>query len=287
MNVVVGRRPDSRSRPRAAAGLNRRAARFAVTALVIGGYMAAGFALELSAEAYLLLGIPITIAFQLVVVRRPIRSLWLRDAPALVFTPRSTLAALVIAIAPALVAIDGLRSGHASVAGWGVAGMAGAVAAIYALRAMDRTAIHATVRATVAGSAVLVGVMIAYRLATGGFHGNVGSALVTLGVSIATYLPVVFVIEEVLFRGLVDPYLRGSGPGPDRGSALFGSALWGIWHLPVASIGLGLVTIPYLVVVHVIIGSFLVTAWRRTGNLAAPGIAHAVADALRNAVAVL
>jgi hypothetical protein len=31
----------------------------------------------------------------------------------------------------------------------------------------------------------------------------------------------------------------------------------------------------------------MVTAWRRTGNLAAPGIAHAVIDALRNAVAVL
>jgi hypothetical protein len=30
-----------------------------------------------------------------------------------------------------------------------------------------------------------------------------------------------------------------------------------------------------------------VSSWRRTGNLAAPGIAHAVADALRNAIAVL
>jgi hypothetical protein len=33
--------------------------------------------------------------------------------------------------------------------------------------------------------------------------------------------------------------------------------------------------------------SFLVTSWRRTGNLAARGIAHAVIDALPNAVGVL
>jgi membrane protease YdiL (CAAX protease family) len=41
------------------------------------------------------------------------------------------------------------------------------------------------------------------------------------------------------------------------------------------------------VVVDAIIGFVLVTSWRRTGNLAAPGIAHAVIDALRNAVAML
>jgi hypothetical protein len=38
----------------------------------------------------------------------------------------------------------------------------------------------------------------------------------------ATYLPVVFVMEEVLFRGLIDTYLHGSTPGPDRASALYG-----------------------------------------------------------------
>ena len=50
---------------------------------------------------------------------------------------------------------------------------------------------------------------------------------------------------------------------------------------------LGILMVPYLVVVHSAIGYVLVVSWRRTGNLAAPGIAHAVSDALRNAVAVL
>jgi membrane protease YdiL (CAAX protease family) len=42
---------------------------------------------------------------------------------------------------------------------------------------------------------------------------------------------------------------------------------------------LGILTIPYLVVVHTVLGYFFVTSWRQTGNLAAPGIAHAVIDA--------
>jgi membrane protease YdiL (CAAX protease family) len=93
--------------------------------------------------------------------------------------------------------------------------------------------------------------------------------------------------EDVLFRGLLDPYLHGSAHGPDRASALYGSALWGVWHLPVAFIALGVLTIPYLVFVHTTMGYFMATAWRRTGNLAVPGVSHAVIDALRNAVAVL
>jgi membrane protease YdiL (CAAX protease family) len=60
-----------------------------------------------------------------------------------------------------------------------------------------------------------------------------------------------------------------------------------LWHLPVAFISLGILTIPYLVAVHTALGFFLVRSWRGTGNLAAPGIAHAASDALRNAVAVL
>ena len=117
--------------------------------------------------------------------------------------------------------------------------------------------------------------------------GNVLLAIATPMISLATYLPAVFVLEEVLFRGVVDTYLHGSTPGLDRASALYGSALWGIWHLPVAFVSLGVLTIPYLVIVHSVLGYVLATSWRRTGNLAAPGIAHAVTDALRNAVAVL
>jgi membrane protease YdiL (CAAX protease family) len=270
-----------------ATAVDRRLARAAVATLVIGGYMALGFAFRLGAEAYLLLGIPITIAFQVLVVRRPLRSLWLRQAPLMTFTPRSIVAIVVLAVAPAIVALGGIRAGDVALIGWGLAAMVGAVGAVYALRAMDRAAVRSTVRTTLITGAVLVGIMVAYRLATGGLNGNFTAATTTTVISLLTYLPVVFVMEEVLFRGLIDTYLHGSAAGPDRASALYGSALWGIWHLPVAFLALGIFTIPYLVAVHSILGYFFVTSWRRTGNLAVPGVAHAVIDALRNAVAVL
>jgi membrane protease YdiL (CAAX protease family) len=267
--------------------VDRRLARAIVATLVIGGYMALGFAFRLSAEGYLLLGIPITVAFQVLVVRRPLRALWLRDAPPMAFTPRSVVAIVVVAIAPAAVAVGGIRVGNAVLVGYGLAAMFGAVGAVYAMRAMDLDAVRSTIRATLITSAILVSIMVTYRIASGGFNGNLATAVVTAMISVATYLPVVFVMEEVFFRGLLDPYLHGATLGPDRASALYGSALWGIWHLPVMSIALGSLTIPYLVAVHTALGYVLVTSWRRTGNLAAPGIAHAVSDALRNAVAVL
>jgi membrane protease YdiL (CAAX protease family) len=274
-------------RPAPAILTDGRAARALVAALVIGGYIAVGFAIGLSADAYLLLGIPVTIAFQALIVRRPLRALWLRAMPATTFGPRSIAAVVGVAIAPAVIAIRGAQQGDAVLAAYGLAAMVGAVGAVYAIRAMDRDAARATVRAILINSAILVVIMVAFRLMTGGFHGNVGEAMATAIISVATYLPAVFVVEEVLFRGLLDTYLHGSAPAPDRGTALFGSALWGIWHLPVMSVALGAFTIPYLVAVHTALGFVLVTAWRRTGNLAAPGIAHALADALRNAVAVL
>jgi membrane protease YdiL (CAAX protease family) len=191
-----------------------------------------------------------------------------------------------MAIAPAVVAASGVRDGDPALVGWGLAGMGGAVGAVYALRAMDRDGVRSTIRTTLITGVVLVGIMVAYRLATGGFNGNLAAAVTTAVISLATYLPVVFVVEEVLFRGLIDPYLHGSTPGPDRASAIYGSALWGVWHLPVAFLALGALTIPYLVIVHTTMGYFMATAWRRTGNLAVPGVSHAVIDALRNSVAV-
>lgn len=270
-----------------AIGLDDRMARAVVVTLVVGGYTTLGLAFGLSAEAYLLLGIPITIAFQMLIVRAPLRALWLRDAPPFAPTIRFVLAVVVVSIAPAAIAIRGATGGDPVLAAYGLVGVVGAIGAVYAMRAMDRDAVRATVRATLTNGAILVGVMVAFRLATGGFHGSLREAIAAAVVSVATYLPIVFVVEEVFFRGLLDPYLHGTDGGRGRASALYGSALWGIWHLPVMSIDLGLLTIPYIVAIHTVMGFVLVTAWRRTGNLAAPGIAHAVANGARNAVAVL
>jgi membrane protease YdiL (CAAX protease family) len=287
MNTASGRPLDRNTGWIPAVAVDGRLARATIATLVIGGYTALGFAFRLGAEGYLLVGIPITAAFQVLVVRRPLRALWLRATPPMTFTRRSGVAVVAVAIAPATIVIRGVRDGDPVLAAYGLAAGVGAIGAVYAMRAMDRDAVRSTVRTTIVTGAILVGLMVVFRAASGGFDGNLTMAVATAVISIATYVPVVFVMEEVLFRGVLDTYLHGSTPGPDRASALYGSALWGLWHLPVAFISLGILTIPYLVAVHTALGFFLVTSWRRTGNLAAPGIAHAASDALRNAVAVL
>jgi membrane protease YdiL (CAAX protease family) len=79
-------------------------------------------------------------------------------------------------------------------------------------------------------------------------------------------------------------------PGESKGflSALFVSALWGLWHLPVA---LGqvplLALVPQLLAMHCAIGVPLSIYWRRSGNLFVTGSAHALIDAVRNALLIL
>jgi membrane protease YdiL (CAAX protease family) len=89
------------------------------------------------------------------------------------------------------------------------------------------------------------------------------------------------VLEEVFFRGMLDTYVHLPGEARGLGSAVFVSALWAIWHLPIVPAS-GAVVIPGLLVVHVAIGVPLSLYWRRSGNLAVPATAHAFIDALRN-----
>jgi membrane protease YdiL (CAAX protease family) len=106
--------------------------------------------------------------------------------------------------------------------------------------------------------------------------------------SILRYLPVGFVMEEVAFRGAFDSHLFH--PGESRGvlSALFVSALWGIWHIPTIPPGQMPMPIwmlaPVLAGVHCLTGVPLSIFWRRSGNLTVTASTHALIDAVRNAV---
>lgn len=70
-------------------------------------------------------------------------------------------------------------------------------------------------------------------------------------------------------------------------SALLVSALWGLWHLPIAAAGQSLpVTIARVLAVYCLMGVPMSLAWRRTGNLTVPVIGHALIDAFRNALMI-
>jgi membrane protease YdiL (CAAX protease family) len=103
---------------------------------------------------------------------------------------------------------------------------------------------------------------------------------------LAGYLALGFVLEEVAFRGLVDAHVHHRGEGRQWQSALFVSALWGMWHLPLVIGTLPTLLLPVaLFVPYILIGLPLSFAWRRGGNLALPVGAHAVIDAVRDGLA--
>jgi membrane protease YdiL (CAAX protease family) len=129
-------------------------------------------------------------------------------------------------------------------------------------------------------------------LALGGAHIVSGepveliTAVGTTAKYIAIYFPVLFLLEEVAFRGALDAHVHHDGEGRGWQSALFVSSLWGLWHLPITEGMTFPVAVAVVLVVHIVLGVPLSFAWRRTRNLSGVAFAHATIDAMRNALAV-
>ena len=98
-------------------------------------WVTAGYTLSLSSNVYLLLGVPLTAAFQLVVRRRPLRELFAPATTRFALTKRGAAIAAVLAVVPGYYAIGALMAHDWSGLGWYLAAMAGAVAAAFSLRA--------------------------------------------------------------------------------------------------------------------------------------------------------
>jgi membrane protease YdiL (CAAX protease family) len=252
-------------------------------------WMALGRLLPIDANGYLLLGIPLTLAFQLLVRRRPVRELWVRDGDRFALDRAGVLIAVLLVVVPAVVLVRAVLAGEWVQAGWNLAAVVGAVAAGYALR---RTTAGRVLRAAALPATIGVLIMVASGVLQFVVLGRTPAPLAMLGTGLlylALYFPATFVVEEVTFRGALDAHLHRPGEGRGWLPALLGSALWGLWHLPLvppaATAGAFAVQVAQLLLVHCLIGVPLAFAWRKTGNLAAPALAHAVIDAVRNALA--
>jgi membrane protease YdiL (CAAX protease family) len=246
-------------------------------------WMAAGHLLPISSDGYLLLGIPLTVAFQLLVRRRPLRELFAPLTSRFAWDARSIALAAALAVLPAVYAVGAVRTHDWVVAGWYAAATAGAVCAAFALRA--GTFLGAVRSAALPIAIGATGMAVVYST----LHVVSGAPLSAAGVAVgiatytALYFPATFLLEEVSFRGAIDAHVHQDGEQRGGRSAVFVSALWGLWHLPVShALPLPLQAVE-LVVVHVLLGVPLSLAWRRTRNLSGPALAHAVNDAVRNA----
>lgn len=255
-------------------------------------WVTAGFVLRLGSIEYLLLGIPLTIAFQLFVRRQPVRAAWVRTAPPLVLDRYLVVIAVLLAIAPCVSLQSNLRSGAWRAASWSLVGVGGALGAAYALRHARRDTLRALLGCVVTAgaigslimSAALLGGVVTGERAVPSLRSVLGDG----GRALLLFVPITFALEEVTFRGVLDAHVR---PADERGqargawlSAIALSALWGLWHLPIVkSSGAGWVgRAVSLVVVHTLIGVPLSLWWRRSGNLFVPAFTHALIDAVRD-----
>ena len=84
----------------------------------VGVWMMAGYLLQLSSDAYLLLGIPLTIGFQVLVRRRPLRELFVRNAAHFRLGKRGLAMAAGLALVPGYFAVRALADGNWTLLGW-------------------------------------------------------------------------------------------------------------------------------------------------------------------------
>jgi membrane protease YdiL (CAAX protease family) len=235
-------------------------------------------------ETYLLLGIPLGIGFQLFVRGESIRSAWVRGRPP-VERPRLAIGlGIALAIYPLASLIEAIADGDpASLVLAQLVAIIGAGAAGYAFATFTRnTARNLVLCLLIVGawSAVLYGLQGAENFLAHprAFHPD-QDLLILLG-SFAYYLPICFVLEEVVFRGLIDSHVHHPGETHGVLTAILVSVLWTLWHVPM----LGWDVLPGGLILMVPIGVALSIYWRRSGNLGVTATAHSFSDSLRNAL---
>lgn len=101
----------------------------------VAAWVALGYLFCPNDLAYLLLGVPLTIGFQALVRRRPLRELWVRDAARFTLDRRGLVLAAALVAAPAYFGVRALPGADGWLTGWYVAAAVGAVGAAFALRA--------------------------------------------------------------------------------------------------------------------------------------------------------
>src|SRR5437660_6810296 len=117
--------------------------RLVESTLFVVFWMGLGLALTLDANVYLLLGVPLTLAFQRFVRRTPISALWVRNAPPFRLRWTGALIAVALMVFPDYVFVQKLGQGDSSVLLWLLlAGTAGAVSAAYAAQNAHRETVR-------------------------------------------------------------------------------------------------------------------------------------------------
>jgi len=259
----------------------------------VGIWMAIGWLFHLDANSYLVVGVPLVVAFQLLVRKKPLVTLWIRNTERFRLSRLGIVLGLGLTILPTVRMIQTFRlaswPSHAPEILWYVCCIIGAFGAAFAFCQFTRQTWKALgfcmLTAGVIGSGtMLLGVFVRSVILHKPIE-LIGAARMTGIQSFLLYLPVCFVLEEVVFRGAIDSHVFQPGDKGQWWTAFFVSTLWGWWHLPITG-PKGILQLMALIValpcIHIAIGVFLSLSWRRSGNLAVTATVHAFIDAVRN-----
>ncbi|HYA79172.1 MAG TPA: CPBP family intramembrane glutamic endopeptidase [Candidatus Nitrosopolaris sp.] len=259
-------------------------------------WMAVGWLFHLDADSYLVVGVPLVVAFQLLVRRKPLVALWVRDAEHFRLNVSGIVFGLGLAVLPTVKLIQTFRlaewASHRPEILWYVCCIIGAFGAAFGFsRFTKRSWKELGFCAGTAGTIGCLTMLLSFltRLVVSHLH-NVPLTFTWFNVlaglqSFVLYVPVCFVLEEVVFRGAIDSHVFQPGDKGQWWTAFFVSTLWGWWHLPIVDTK-GILPLMKLIVllpcIHIAVGVFLSLSWRRSGNLAVPATVHAFIDAVRN-----
>ena len=263
--------------------------RYLIVTAVVALWMAAGWSLSLTANAYLLLGIPLLLVFQRYIARRPLLEVWFARVPRLALPWWGWLAAAAFMVEP-IHSLVTWKSPGLDVQLWLACAALGALPLAWSLATCARAQWRQLALCVLAaGSVGILTLVISFLVRP--HSQSLPAARILEGLrSFALYVPVCFMIEEVFFRGGLDSYLAGGGMRAPWLSAFYLSALWGWWHLPTVALQPGnraaqlVVLFIALPLVHCGVGALLSIFWRRSGLLLVPVCAHAFIDAVRNAL---
>ena len=247
-------------------------------------WMTIGLVLHLTAISYLLVGVPLTLAFQWGIRKEPLTALWVRDNLRLRLSKRGWFLSCLVAAFPSYSLVIDIRAGTTTVdLAMGIAAVLGAIPAAYCVCNFHRRTFWPFVWCLVIAGGLGILVLVVSGIHFGISHATLGHRLITGVKGMLMNFPLVFVVEEVALRGALDSHIHRPGEAGGAWTAILISSLWGLWHVPLAigSAPLMNLVLP-LVIVHCLIGVPLSIYWRRSGNLVVPGAAHAFLDAARN-----
>ena len=264
--------------------------RYVQAFLFVATYIGLGFILKLNPNAYLLIGIPMVVAFQLFICKKPIHAMWVREGIKFHLNKWALMIAIGLSVLPIKMIVSMIVKNQFNSIGfiYLTATVVGALGAGYAILQFTKGTLRLLLLCLAIAGGIGISMFLTVALIQSFNLQRPFSFDSLVGIkSLLVYFPVSFIIEEVVFRGAIDSHVHHPNQTKGVWSAIFVSALWGLWHLPIIP-AKNFVDIlgasASLILVHTTIGIPLSIFWRRSGNLAVPALSHAFIDAIRNAL---